>query len=99
MSFEVTILDEAQEDIDRIYGWIASEAPDAALDWYMATYQAIETLKDFPERCPLVEDADPKGIPIRMLIRGNYLILFRFDSIGVFVLHVRHAGRQPNNDR
>jgi phage-related protein len=54
---------------------------------------AYATLDTFPLRCPVAPDAPELGL--RHLIVGEYRAVFAVMGRVVFVLHVRHAKRQP----
>lgn len=54
---------------------------------------AIESLENFPFRCPLAPESDRFGAEIRHLIFGKYRILFIIEDEIVYVLRVRHQAQ------
>lgn len=52
MKYEVKITDEALEDMEKIYEYIANEllAPESAMGQYNRIAEAILTLDSFPEK-------------------------------------------------
>lgn len=99
MSFDVRITRPALEDAHEIYAWIESHgAPLNARRWYRDLLEAIGTLSEFAERCPLApENAEVRGASIRHLIRGDYRVIYAVRDERVAVLHIRHGSRHPGS--
>ncbi|MDP8925057.1 MAG: type II toxin-antitoxin system RelE/ParE family toxin [Chloroflexota bacterium] len=57
--------------------------------------QSIQTLADFPRRCPLACENDDFDVEVRQRLHGDYRILFTVDGGTVRILHVRHGARRP----
>lgn len=93
MSFKVVVEQEAEEDMKSAVQWIARYSQDKAALWYFDATEAIESLENFPTRCPLAPESDKFGAEIRHLIFDKYRILFIIDDETVYVLRVRHQSQ------
>ena len=49
MKFQVTVLPQAQKDVEQIYSWIAERSLDGATRWYEKFLESLESLKTYPE--------------------------------------------------
>jgi plasmid stabilization system protein ParE len=100
MTFQVEVTAEAERDADAILEWLLSQhAGDTGLRWFRALEDAMQSLAEFPERCPLAPENATFPFEVRNLFYGHkphiYRILFTIDAAAVYVLHVRHGRRQP----
>ena len=100
MDFRVDVSERAQDDIASIFEWLQSQqAGDAGASWFVALKEAIETLSNFPSRCPLAPENRDSPVEVRQLLYGRaphvYRILFAVEGEAVHVLHVRHGRRKP----
>lgn len=70
--YKTHITDEALNDMESIYEYIAEEllAPDTAMGQYNRIADTIETLDQMPERIKLMESEPEKTRGLRRL-RGN----------------------------
>jgi plasmid stabilization system protein ParE len=93
MSFQIIIEDSAYAEMDEAYQWIAQQSPQNAALWYFEITAKIDSLANFPERCPLAPESKEFAEEIRHLIVGKYRILFIIENNTVFVLYVRHSAR------
>ncbi|MBP6820407.1 MAG: type II toxin-antitoxin system RelE/ParE family toxin [Acidobacteria bacterium] len=93
MSFNVIVEQEAEEDLKAIAQWIAQYSPDKAALWYFDATEAIESLENFPARCPFAPESKRFDAEIRHLIFDKHRILFIIDDETVYVLRVRHQAR------
>jgi len=93
MSFKIVIEKEAEEDLKDAARWIAQYSPNKATLWYFDATEAIESLENFPARCPLAPESKKFGAGIRHLIFGKYRILFIIENETVYVLRVRHQAQ------
>lgn len=95
MAYLVNITALAQRDFASLYREINAEQSDAALKWYRGLKEAVLSLEELPNRCPVT----PEKAQLRHLLYGNkphvYRVIFRivekrkrFD-----VLHIRHGAR------
>ncbi len=93
MSFKVVVEKEAEEDLKAAARWIAQDSPDKAALWYFDAIESIESLENFPARCPLAPESKKFGAGIRHLIFGKYRVLFVIEDETVYVLRVRHQAQ------
>ncbi|MBZ5570587.1 MAG: type II toxin-antitoxin system RelE/ParE family toxin [Acidobacteriia bacterium] len=96
MAYVVNITSRAERDLASLYEEINAEYSDAALKWYRNLKQAILTLDQQPNRCPLTRKRDK----LRHLLYGNkpdiYRVIYRVreKQKQVDVLHIRHGARR-----
>jgi plasmid stabilization system protein ParE len=100
MTFRVETTAAAEQDADAILDCLLSEhAGDTGLRWFVALQDAIASLAEFPERCPLAPENVAFPFEVRHLLYGRkphvYRILFTIEHQTVYVLHIRHGRRQP----
>ncbi len=99
-SFRVQIHPTAFEDIDSATDWIALKAgPEKVAEWLDSLHACVETMKTFPERCPLAKESGKWGPEkLRQLLfqayPSKYRILFHIAGDVVHVLQVRHGARR-----
>jgi plasmid stabilization system protein ParE len=100
MTFRIEMTAAAEQDADAILDWLLSEhAGDTGARWVLALQDAIASLAEFPERCPLAPESTAFSFDVRHLLYGRkphvYRILFTIEDRIVYVLHIRHGRRQP----
>ncbi len=100
MTFRVETTAQAERDADAILEWLLSQhAGDAGIRWFLALEEAISSLAEFPERCPLAPENASFPFEVRHLLYGHkphvYRILFTTIGNTVYVLHIRHGRRLP----
>ena len=100
MTFRIEVTSEAERDADAILDWLVSQhAGDTGIRWFLALEDAIQSLAEFPERCPLAPESAFFPFQVRHLLYGRrqnvYRILFTISGGTVYVLHIRHGARQP----
>lgn len=90
IKYAVNITDDALEDMENIYNYIAYEllAPENARGQYDCIADAILTLDTFPERFRIF-DAEPEhSLRIRRMVVDNYLVCYVVDPGKVTVIAV-----------
>lgn len=98
MKYRLSVLPEADQNVDRIFCWLAERTPAGARRWYLRFLEAVESLRENPQShgyAPENEYVEPE---IRQAIfktrRGRpYRVLFRILQNEVQVLHVRGPGQ------
>jgi toxin ParE1/3/4 len=96
MAYLVNITSRAERDLADLYGEINAEHSDAALEWYRDLKEAILSLEEQPNRCPVTRKSDK----LRHLLYGHkpyiYRVIFRVleKQKHVEVLHIRHGARR-----
>jgi toxin ParE1/3/4 len=95
MAYLVDISGRAQRDLPRIYARIDAGNSDAALKRYRAFRQAILSLEELPNRCPVT----PENRKLRHLLHGSkphvYRAIFSVNESRkqVEVIHIRQGAR------
>jgi len=92
-TYNVDVLQLARDDIAEIYCYIALDNPHAALRVTDEIFDKIDTLAEFPERCPMVPDSLLAKQGYRMLIIKNYIAFFKVFAAEVLVYRVLHGKR------
>lgn len=97
MAYAVNITTRAERDLVYLYNEINAHSQDVALKWYQGLKEAILSLEDFPNRCPIT----PERANLRHLLYGKkpnvYRVIYRVlaKRKQVDVLHIRHGHRRP----
>jgi plasmid stabilization system protein ParE len=87
MAFRVSVSAKAKRDLDGILAWLlAEEAGETGLRWFQGLKNALASLANLPERCPLAPENRHKP--------HTYRILFTIEADIVTILHVRHGRRR-----
>jgi plasmid stabilization system protein ParE len=94
MEYSVLLETRAHDDMLAIAAWIARDSRAEAERWMQRLWNGVESLRSFPERCPITREEGAPGTEIRHLIVGDYRILFTICGGDVRVLHVRHAAQR-----
>ena len=97
--YGILITDEALNDMESIYEYIAEEllAPDTAMGQYNRIADAIETLDQMPERIKLMESEPEKTRGLRKLIVDNYAVFFIIEDDAVIVTNVLYGASDIEN--
>jgi len=96
MAYLVNLTARAGRDLADLYREINTEQSDAAWKWYRAFREAILSLEEQPNRCPVTPESDK----LRHLLYGNkphiYRAIYRIleKEKRVEVLHIRHGARR-----
>ena len=96
MAYLVNLTDRAERDLVHLYVEINAEHSGAALKWYRGLKEAILSLEEQPNRCPVT----PENDKLRHLLYGNkphiYRAIYRVieKEKRVEVLHIRHGARR-----
>jgi plasmid stabilization system protein ParE len=96
MAYVVKITSRAERDFAHLYDEINAKHSDAALKWYLGLKEAILSLGEQPNRCPVTQ----KRGEVRHLLYGHkpniYRVIYRVLERQKFVqvLHMRHGARR-----
>ena len=101
MAFRIEYTNLAQADLDTLLGWlIEREAGEAGRRWLKGLEAAIDSLRDMPQRCPLLRSDRRISFEVRQLFYGRkphvYRILFRIIDDTVYILRIRHGRQRPS---
>ncbi len=91
--FQGEITAVAESDITSIFEYIAQDNPNAASKWIEEIERQIDSLENFPMRCPVIPEAKELGQEYRHLIYGNYRTIFRIRGSKVIIMRVIHSAR------
>lgn len=89
--FRVRITSTAERDIEEAWTFIAHDSAEEAEKFIRRLEEQIETLENFPERCPLIPENEILGTRYRHLLYGSYRSVFRIAGKTVLVLRVIHG--------
>jgi len=96
MAYSVNITSRAERDLSKLYGQIDAEHSGVALEWYQGLKEAILSLEEQPNRCPVTRRSDK----LRHLLYGHkphiYRVIYRVleKQKYVEVLHICHGARR-----
>jgi toxin ParE1/3/4 len=96
MAYIVSITSRAERDLAGLYREINAEYSEAAMHWYRGLKEAILSLEERPNRCPVARKIDK----LRHLLYGHkphiYRVIYRVleKQKRVEVLHIRHGARR-----
>jgi|ERR1019366_7765571 plasmid stabilization system protein ParE len=102
MEYRVALAETAQADVERIYRWVTSEAPERGPDWFEELIESVDSLERFPARCPMAREANESKQGIRCLLFGKrhgvYRILYETDETQDGLDSAYPARRPPGFD-
>ena len=104
MTYRVDISQPATADAENAYLWIRLESPEKAALWFEGLIEAVNSLKEFPERCALAPESRAFLVEVRQLLYGTrrqqYRILFGIsidpetDEDVVLIYRIRHSAQR-----
>jgi len=97
MNYAVTITQQALEEFEAAFAWLAQRTPQHAPPWYNRVLDSINSLEQFPSRCPIAPENEESNEEVRHLIVGDrihaYRIIFAIRAQTVVILDIIHAAR------
>ena len=106
MNYAVVILPEAEEIIkDTAQWWAEHRSSEQARRWFVGIYDAFETLRQNPERCPLARENTLFPMELRELhyslgSHPTHRVIFTVRADTVLILAIRHTAQadlQPDD--
>jgi plasmid stabilization system protein ParE len=98
LAFQVDITDPALADAEDYVRFVrdVKKEPEAAERWFRGLVEAIYSLEDLPERCPVIAEREEFSYEIRHLAYFSHRIIFRVERERnrVVVYRVYHGSRQ-----
>jgi len=89
MIFRVEVTAAAKAQVQDAYYWYKQNNPSFADVWLDGLLKALDTLKQFPNRCPLAPEQDVFQEEVRQLVYGKrnnaYRILFTVEDQTVYI--------------
>jgi plasmid stabilization system protein ParE len=102
MPYQVIITPSAKADIFEINAWLLENYAYLAESWLWGISQAISSLSEFPERCPVSAESEAFDVTVRQLLHGKkpniYRILFSIQDEKVYILRVRSTRQRSLSD-
>lgn len=93
--YEVRLMNQALQDLDEIYGYIASslQEPGVASELLDALESEILSLEYLPYRCSERRTGSFANSGYRQLMVKNYIVIYRIDEVHkqVLIVTVRYA--------
>ena len=93
--YEVRLMTQALQDLDEIYGYIASslQEPEVAAELLDALESEILSLEYLPYRCSERRTGSFANSGYRQLMVKNYIVIYRIDEAHkqVLIVTVRYA--------
>ena len=97
MNYQIELTNQAKNDLDEIYSYIAFTllSPDVAANMYHSIIDAIRSLDSMPLRNPLMDDELWKSRGLRKCFVKNYTAFYLVDEVNAIVRIVRimYSGR------
>jgi toxin ParE1/3/4 len=96
MAYLVNVTARAERDLAFLFAEINAGHSDAALKWYRGLKEAILSLEEHPNRCPVTRE----NANLRHLLYGHkphvYRVIYRVleKRKQVDVVHIRHGARR-----
>ncbi len=95
-------------DAENTYLWLKIESEERANEWFKGLVEKVNSLKNFPNRCPIAPESRSFLIEIRQLLYGKgrhqYRIIFGVsvdEKTGedmVLIYRIRNASQQYLSD-
>lgn len=103
MKFDLTVLPQANRDLDFILNHLERKSHRGANAWYRQWLKACDTLKKSADSFGLAPENDDNDFTVQQFVfktrRGlSYRILYRIEDRNVYVYHVRGPGQDYVED-
>ena len=92
--YKVLISPVAQNDFLGIIEYLATLAPEEAVQYFERFLGEAETLRATPKNCPFARDSQLRLRGYRVLATEDYLFFFIMSAGTVEIRRILHAGRQ-----
>ncbi|MBW6520604.1 MAG: type II toxin-antitoxin system RelE/ParE family toxin [Desulfoarculaceae bacterium] len=89
--FKIHITRNAQNDLEHIFFYIASDNLNNAKKFILELEEKIYSLDTSPERCPLIPENIFFGTNYRHLIHKKYRAIYRIEKNSVYILRIVHG--------
>jgi len=93
IKYTVNITGHAQNDIHKIYTYIAEDSPNNARSFINRLENKIYSLELLPELHPIIPENILLEANYRHLIFKKYRVIFRISGYNVFILRVIHGSQ------
>ncbi|MBE0434069.1 type II toxin-antitoxin system RelE/ParE family toxin [candidate division WOR-3 bacterium] len=89
--FKIHLTRNAQDDLDHIFFYIASDNLNNAKKFIVELEEKIYSLDTSPERCPYIAENIFFGTNYRHLIHDKYRLIYKIDHDSVYILRIVHG--------
>jgi plasmid stabilization system protein ParE len=97
LAFQIDMTEPALADAEDYVRFIrdVKKEPEAAERWFRGLVQAVYSLEEFPEHCPVIPEQDEFPLEIRHLIYFSHRIIFRVEHQPnrVVIYRIYHGSR------
>ena len=92
-SYTIEITEEALADMEQLYQYIAEVllSPENAISQYNRIADAILTLDELPERCPIINTEPEHSRGIRRMLVDNYSVFYIIEETRVIITDVLYS--------
>ena len=100
MAYRVEIASNAETELEELYLWVVTRAPQQGAKWFNALERTVLSLDQHPKRCPVAPESVDPVHSVRVLSYGRkphlYRIFFTVDDAEkvVRVVHIRRGARR-----
>ena len=91
--FEIYLTQNAQNDLEQIFFYIASDSLNKAKKFILELEKIINSLDISPERCPLIPENIFFGTNYRHLIHKRYRVVYKIKNNSVYILRMVHGSK------
>jgi len=91
--YKVYITQSAQNDLEHIFFYIASDNANIAKKFILDLEKKIHSLETFPKRCPYIPENNYFGTTYRHLIHKKYRVVYKIVEKSVYILRVIHGAK------
>ncbi len=108
MTYRVEMSRPALTDAENAYLWLKAESEELANEWFRGLVEAVNSLENLPNRCPIAPESRSFLIEIRQLLYGKGKNQFRIifgvsidEKTGrnmVLIYRIRHGSQKYLND-
>jgi plasmid stabilization system protein ParE len=94
VTYTTVISPQALEDIEKAYRWLLQQTSQHAPIWHDGLIDALLSLEENPERCPIEDPAEESRYLLYGDKRHAYRVVFEIRGRQVWISSVRHAARR-----
>mgnify|MGYP001546101123 CR=1 FL=1 len=91
--YQVRLTQEAQNDLEKIYYYIADDSINNARHFILQLEEKVYSLETFPDRNPFIPENEFFGTNYRHLIYKRYRVVYRIAEKTVYILRIFHGAK------
>jgi len=89
--FKIHITRNAQNDLEHIFFYIASDNLNNAKKFILELEEKIYSLETSPKRCPLIPENIFFGTNYRHIIHKKHRTIYKIEKNSVYILRISHG--------